>query len=521
MPVAPGRALGTRYRVVSPLARGGMASVWLAEDTLLDRRVAVKTLHPDLAVDEALRTRFRHEAVAAAQLSHPNIVTTYDTGEDDGVAYIVMEFVEGLSLRGVLDKRAPLPVDEAAHIGEQAARALDYAHRHGIVHRDVKPANVLVPNEGPVKVTDFGIAKAVGATTEDLTRTGTVMGTARYLAPEQLDGRAVDGRADVYSLGLVLYEMLTAQLPFRGDTEMATAIARLSREAPPLRSVRPDAPAAAEAVLAAALAQAPEARYQSAGEFADALASLRNPTRPPVLPAGAPTPLGDATDPPTRPEARPEKPLTPPPSSTPTPTPRPASRPPTRPPRRALKWPVVLLVLAILVLTAAVAYLAVDRAGLGNDTPGGSSSNAGAVSISAVKDFDPFGNPPSEHPETVHNTIDKNPNTSWSTSTYSTPNFGNAKPGLGLVLALGARSTVKGVEIDSADGGWNAEVYVSDTNNGDFSDWQQHGRAGRISEASSNATITLDRSASGQYVLVWFTKLPSSGKLTVNEVKLA
>ena len=204
---SPGRVLGGRYQLVEPLARGGMATVWVADDPVLSRRVAVKILRADLAADDGTRARFRHEAIAAARLSHPNIVATYDTGDDDGIAYIVMELVDGPTLRHLIDEqRRRCPSRDVIRIGKQVADALDAAHRAGLVHRDVKPANVLVPPDGPVKVTDFGIAKAAGG--DDLTRTGTVMGTARYLAPEQVNGRPTDARTDVYALGLLIYEML-------------------------------------------------------------------------------------------------------------------------------------------------------------------------------------------------------------------------------------------------------------------------------------------------------------------------
>ena len=169
----PGRVLGGRYRLVEELARGGMATVWIADDPLLSRRVAVKILRAELAANEGTRARFRNEAASAAQLAHPNIVATYDTGDDDGTAYIVMELIDGPTLRHLIDEEGSLPVEEVLRIGAQVANALDAAHRAGLIHRDVKPANVLVPDAGPVKVTDFGIAKAAGE--EDLTRTGVVM----------------------------------------------------------------------------------------------------------------------------------------------------------------------------------------------------------------------------------------------------------------------------------------------------------------------------------------------------------
>lgn len=270
---APGRVLGGRYRLDHKLARGGMATVWVAEDPLLSRNVAVKLLHPELAIDEGLRARFRNEAIAAARLTHPGIVATYDTGDDDGVAYIVMELVDGFNLRHILDRNGRLAVGDAVSIGSQVAEALDHAHRHGLVHRDVKPANVLVQPDGRVKVTDFGIAKATG--TDDLTRTGTVIGTARYLAPEQVNGEPVDARADVYALGLVLYEMLTGRPPFGGDTDVATAVARLTSTPDPIRSIRPEVPRPVEDVVARSLARDPEYRYASARDLRDALSADR------------------------------------------------------------------------------------------------------------------------------------------------------------------------------------------------------------------------------------------------------
>ena len=287
---APGTVLGGRYRLVSPIARGGMATVWVADDPVLSRRVAVKILRSDLAADDGTRVRFRHEAIAAARLSHPNIVSTYDTGDDDGVAYIVMELIDGPTLRHLIDQQGGLPVADVIRIGKQVADALDAAHRAGLVHRDVKPANVLVPPGGPVKVTDFGIAKAAGA--DDLTRTGTVMGTARYLAPEQVNGRPTDPRTDVYALGLLMYEALCGHPPFGGDTEIATAMARLTTSAPAVRAERPEVSQALDDVIHRCLARQPAARFGSAAAVRDALDRARlDPTgaipRPVVPPTAA------------------------------------------------------------------------------------------------------------------------------------------------------------------------------------------------------------------------------------------
>src|SRR4029079_10775863 len=242
-----------------------MASVWMACDELLGRLVAVKALHADLAVDGKLRAPFRQEAVAGAGLPHPNIVATYDTGDDDGLAFIVMELVDGESLRQLLDRKGALDVRTAVNIARQVSSALEVAHRNGIVHRDVKPANVLVPREGPVKVTDFGIAKATGDA--DFTRTGMVVATARYLSPEQVQGQPTDARTDVYALGLVLYEMLAGQPAYQGDSEMATALARLTGPPKPISSIRPGVPAGLASVLDHALQPDPAHRIPSAAAF--------------------------------------------------------------------------------------------------------------------------------------------------------------------------------------------------------------------------------------------------------------
>jgi serine/threonine-protein kinase len=278
--------LGGRYHLVEPLARGGMAAVWIADDPVLSRRVAVKILRDDLAADEGTRARFRHEAISAARLNHPNVVATYDTGDDDGTAYIVMELIDGPTVRQLLQEHGQLPIREAIRIGMQVADALEAAHRAGIVHRDVKPPNVLVPPAGPVKVTDFGIAKATGA--DDLTRAGMVMGTARYLAPEQVNGMPTDARTDVYALGLLLYEMLCGRPPFGGDTDMATAMARLTTSAPSIRAQRPNVPRSLDDVVHRCLARDPVRRFASAAAARAALAAIRPD---PKVPAAAPRPL--------------------------------------------------------------------------------------------------------------------------------------------------------------------------------------------------------------------------------------
>ena len=266
--------LGGRYRLGDMIGTGGMADVYEANDERLSRKVAVKILRSDLAKDPSFVTRFRKEALAAAGLNHPGIVAVYDSGEEPA-PYIVMELVSGKTLREIIRAGERLPLDRALEIGEGILAALDYSHERGIVHRDIKPANVMITDKGDVKVMDFGIARALDDLAATLTNTWNVVGTAQYLSPEQAVGEVADARSDIYSTGCLLFEVITGQPPFTGDTPVSIAYQHVSGEFPLPSSILPGLPDGIDVMLSVALAKRPTDRYQSAGLMLDDLFRIR------------------------------------------------------------------------------------------------------------------------------------------------------------------------------------------------------------------------------------------------------
>jgi beta-lactam-binding protein with PASTA domain len=340
MSFAPGDLIGDRYELGRQLGAGGMARVYLGHDRLLDREVAVKVLSEPYASDPSFVERFRREASAAAGLNHPNIVAVYDRGEADGSYYIVMEYLAGPDLKQVIRSRAPLPPTEAIDAAQQILAALGAAHRRDLVHRDVKPQNVLVAEDGHLKVTDFGIARA-GAES-DMTEAGSVIGTAQYLSPEQARGDEVTAASDTYAVGIVLYEMLTGRVPFDGGPPVAVAMKQISDEPVSPRIVEPSVPRELEAVVLRALAKRPSERYRTAEEMSRALAGARAA----IDGSGGTTRVIPAAGQPTRVMGPPTG------ATRVAPPPPPAEAPPSR-----RRWPLVAGILVILLAIAAGAFV--------------------------------------------------------------------------------------------------------------------------------------------------------------------
>jgi tRNA A-37 threonylcarbamoyl transferase component Bud32 len=471
--VAPRATLAGRYVIEEHIAAGGMASVWRARDEVLARTVAVKVLRDDLADRSDFRERFHHEAVAAARLNHPAIISIFDTGIDDGVAFIVMEHFPGRTLAQILADEGPLDVGRAISLMLPVLDALAYAHGEGVVHRDIKPANILVGSDDRVKVADFGIAKILAG--EDLTTTGKVLGTVRYLSPEQVSEDLVDARSDLYSTGLVLYESVTGRLPFHGESDMATALMRLTADPRPPRAVVPGLPRDVEGAILRALARSPNDRFPSAEAMRAALGRW----------AGAET----VAEPP-HPTQEVELPST----------------------REGTfrSWMLVPLVLVVVAGAAIAAGLALGRLELGGPlgirAEEGNGTQTEAIRITRASDFDPFGDQ-SENPDETVGAVDGRPGTVWSTVHYNSAAFGGLKEGLGLFVDVAGSREVSRVTITSPTGGWRFQLLPGSEPDPD---------ADPLRSSDGGTTFTMPRSGRMEIelrparipgLMVWITQL--------------
>ena len=498
-----GDTVADRYRLTTLIATGGMASVWEATDLILERRVAVKVLHPHLAADERFVARFRSEAIAVARIRHPNIVSIYDTCSDAAVEAIVMELVVGQNYRSYLDQHGPLIPAEATHISAEAADALAAAHAAGLVHRDIKPANILIREDGQVLVTDFGIAKLRGEQS-DLTHTGTILGSVKYLAPEQVEDRPVDARTDVYSLGIVTYEALTGKAPFSADTDAATALARLRDEPTLPRHLRPGIPRDLESAVMRAMARDPARRFSTAAEFRAALLAAPTVADPtiahragPAAPRPAPKPAVTAGPAPTFAETE-------------------------------RRWLIPTLLIVLLALAFAVAGILIGRTDAGQqlfdrarDAVGSAETTADpsapAQSVRAAdlvaSDYDPEGGD-GEHPEQAALAVDGDVATAWTTESYSQRDMGT-KRGVGLVVELPEQATVSTVTVDSATNDWSAAVYVSNDVADTIDGWGAP--AGQASNINGSHTFDIG-GVDGRVVLLWITDVGDGEPPTRAEV---
>jgi serine/threonine-protein kinase len=489
-PTLAGRLLAGRYRLDHLVAAGGMAQVWEATDEVLTRRVAVKMLHPHLAADGSFVERFRREAIAAARLAHPSIVSIYDTCSDADVEAIVMELVQGTTLRKLLDERKVLDPDTAVGIIAEVADALEAAHRAGLVHRDVKPANILLSEDGRVLVADFGIAKAAEAA--DLTGTGTTLGTAKYLAPEQVQGQPVDARADVYALGVVLYECLCGRPPFIADTEAGTALARLQQDPVRPRHIRAGIPKALEDATLRALSRNPSQRFATAGELRAALLAVsRGDVAPGVF-------TGDAT----KAVIAPDHTVAAPPRER-----TPAGGVPVHPasPRRRRVRVVPVLVTLLVAAALIIGGILITRTTNNSHSPSvapPADATAG-LHIASVSAFDPFGDG-GEHDNEAALAADGNPQTYWSTEGYQLRTFGT-KPGVGLIFKLSSAAALAAVKITSDTNDWAFSIYVADTPQASLDAWGPP-VATKANTPAGTTTIDL-KGKHGGAVLVWITDL--------------
>ena len=473
--MSAGDVIAGRYELVELIGRGGMSSVWRSHDRLLDRTVAIKLLHEQYTTDEEYVERFRREARSVAQLSHPNIVTVIDRGEEDGRQYIVFEYVEGENLKQVIERSGPLPVRDALLLALQMARALGFAHDRGLVHRDVKPQNVLLNEDGQAKMTDFGIARSVDV--DGMTITGTVLGTSEYIAPEQARGQRVDALTDVYSLGVVLYELLTGGVPFQGENFVTIALRHVNEPAPSVLDRRPDVPPRLGMAIERAMAKRPEDRFASMDELVEELEACLDELDPASE---------EATLISRRPLAAPQR-----------------RQPEGRRRRRrgGILWPIAALV-AVLAVAALAALAAMA---LRDDGGGGSAATTQSIHLTAARDHDPFGDDNAEHPEDVPDATDGRFETAWTTQDYSSFD----KPGVGIILDAGREVEPKTITIRTDTPGFTAHIRAGDSEDGPF----------RRVSAGLGVTDGLEfklTDAKARYFVVWITAV--SGVAHINEV---
>lgn len=516
-----------RYRLETLLGRGGMAEVWRATDTALGRQVAVKLLKANLAHDPVVGERFRREAIAAARLSHPNVVAVHDTIDDGGRQAVVMQYVKGRSLRQVLDEQHRLSPEHTALIGLSVAAALDAAHRAGMVHRDVKPGNILLTPDGRVLLTDFGIAKAIGGGDHDLTSDNVMMGTAKYLSPEQVRGRPLDGRSDLYALGLVLYECLAGQVPFLGDSDAETALARLQRDPTDLHRLRPTMPAPLVEVIHALLQVEPDQRPANGAlvqrrlePVADPLLALtgRPVPRDPTPGTGNPTMTASGSTSPPRPRTPPEPDRATPNENRGEPGgSAPGGSRTTERRDRPTSRPRTLIPLAVVIVIGGLAGLIWWIAGgtdssevsppiltAVTDTVAAPPQGARDVTVQGVRVFDPSDHS-AQVPTRPEAVLDGDPTTAWASACDDSRYLGG-RPGIGLILDVD-RPPYGTLALDMATAPWQVQVFQGDEPFDELEDW---GAPVGNDFSTTPRTTEVNLDGSGRFVMVWLRELGRS-----------
>jgi eukaryotic-like serine/threonine-protein kinase len=490
-----GTLLNERFRLEEKIGSGGMSTVYRAFDPTLERWVAIKLMHRDISSDPDQLERFRREARAVAQLNHPHVVTVIDAGEDDGNPYIVFEFVEGETLKDRIRRLGRLPVPEAVAYAIEIARALSCAHSHRLVHRDVKPQNVLIDPDGRAKVTDFGIARSLEQ--HGLTATGRVLGTTDYVSPEQALGHEVTEQSDIYSLGIVLYEMLTGETPFRADTQVAVAMKHVRDPLPDVQRRRPEVSAALAAVVDRATAKDVGDRYATADELAHDLEQVLaiETARAGEATGEATTVLqglhGDTAD------FAPAR---------------------LRHPRRTLAISVLLLAL----VAGTIAFFATRT----EKGPGTAVTPRGPAELTTVRlsggaasDYDPEGDDGEESPDAARNAIDGNRPTAWDTETYTAGFQGASKSGVGLYVDVGEPIAARQLDLVTSTPRFRAAVYASNTVPGALRGWTKVSTTERVSQDQSFPLDTARRKF--RNYLLWISALPpDGGKAEVQELAL-
>ncbi len=495
-----GTRIGDRYRLEEKIGSGGMSTVYRAFDPTLERWVAIKLMHRDISSDPDQLERFRREARAAAQLNHPHLVTVIDAGEDEGAPYIVFEYVEGETLKERIKRQGRLPVSEAVAYAIEIGRALECAHASRLVHRDVKPQNVLIDADGRAKVTDFGIARSLES--HGLTATGRVLGTTDYVSPEQALGEEVTEQSDIYSLGVVLFEMLTGEPPFKAETQVAVAMKHVKDPLPDVQRLRPEISAALAAVVERATAKETGHRYQSAAELVHDLEEVLaiEAARTGEASGEATTVLGSLT------------------GDT-------ADFAPVR-----IRHPRRVLVLTLLVLAAAavaVVYFASrTEKGPGADPIVAEPPGLERVELGrqAATNYDPEGDDGEESPDAENLVLDGIVSTGWDTETYQAGFEGAGKTGVGLYVDAGEEIAGRRLALitSTPDPEFRAAVYAASTTvPTSIRGWTKVSRTRAITRERAVFRLRSPRDERFQYYLVWITGLPESGKATIQEIRLS